>query len=147
VNLTSSRNPSQDALLLLNDFRKMMKTLAGRFSEAPSYTEQVLAAWDARLVAAAEDATGYRLPSDVYTAYQELEVAASKRATAESLCEWIDLLGRSALELVDVQAIAETVPATPLVFSGHIELSDDYFRWEDSAVVVQTPPLLVANAA
>ena len=31
MNLTSSRNPSQDALLLLNDFRKMMKTLSGGF--------------------------------------------------------------------------------------------------------------------
>jgi hypothetical protein len=155
VDLTSNRNPSKEAVLLLHDFEDLLKALVERFPDAPAYTGRVLQAWNGRLSAVAEDVPGYRLSADVSAAYLELKAAAEQRATADTVCEWIDLLGRSALELIDIQADAELVDVQvaadwSVAFCGSIELPatyDELWSWasvQTGKHVAETPALSAA---
>jgi hypothetical protein len=136
VNVADDRDPSRAALL--NDFRKTIAALVQR-QEAPVHVERVWAAWDAKLRAAAEFTPGYPLPSDVFDAFDEL-AGASKQATVDTLCEWIDVLGRNALELADVQAVVEVMQSisAPLTTRANLpqkpaELISTWLRWDGSA--------------
>ena len=90
--------------------RDALRDLTQRVQSAggPSYADEIYRAWHARLEAAARLCPDFRLSDAGSVALDELvhAVHRSTEGDMDTLVDWLDLLPRSALELVDVTPVA-----------------------------------------